>query len=149
MNPAVLVFVAGTRPISHRVGRSVGRSVGPSVGRSVGPSHFTFFAFLGILRVGKFVVEHAPAQIMTAPAQIIIAPAHRPRREQSCIRPCFSSFFVCHIVFTPGEAGYSHLHRAKLSDSHNNAKKYPMERGPAKRESRLDMTSGNWYEIDA
>ena len=28
---------------------------------------------LGILRVGKFVFEHAPAQIITAPAQIIIA----------------------------------------------------------------------------
>ena len=56
-NPAVLVFVAGTRPISHRVGRSVGLS------------HFAFFAFLGILWVGKFVFEHAPAQIVTAPAQ--------------------------------------------------------------------------------
>ena len=30
-----LIFVAGTRPISHRVGRSVGRPVGPS--------HFAFF----------------------------------------------------------------------------------------------------------
>ena len=57
------------------VGRSVGPSVGPLVGPSVGPSHFTFFAFLGILRVGKFVFEHAPAQIITAPAQIITAPA--------------------------------------------------------------------------
>ena len=53
----------------------VGRSVGPSVRRSVGPSHFAFFAFLGILRVEKFVFEHAPAQIITAPAQIITAPA--------------------------------------------------------------------------
>ena len=42
--------------------------------RSVGPSHFAFFAILGILRVGKFVFEHAPAQINTAPAQIITAP---------------------------------------------------------------------------
>ena len=44
---------------------------------TVGPSvcHTTFFAFLGILRVGKFVFEHAPAQIITAPAQIITAPA--------------------------------------------------------------------------
>ena len=64
------VFVAGTRPISHRVGRSVRRSVGPS--------HFAFFAFLGILRVGKFVFEYAPAQIITAPAQIITAPAQTP-----------------------------------------------------------------------
>ena len=55
--------------------RSVGRSVGRSVRRSVGPSHFAFFAFLGILRVEKFVFEHAPAQIITAPAQIITAPA--------------------------------------------------------------------------
>ena len=54
---------------------SVGRSVGLSVGRSVGPSHF---AFLGILRVEKFVFEHAPAQIMAAPAQIITAPAQPP-----------------------------------------------------------------------
>ena len=64
---------------------------------SVCPSHFAFFAFLGILRVGKFVFEHAPAQIMTAPAQIITAPAqiitapaqiiiaraHRPRQVRS------------------------------------------------------------------
>ena len=60
------------RPINHRVGRSV-RS-------SVGLSHF-FFAFLGILRVGKFVFEHAPAQNITA-------------RDRGCriycIRPCFS-----------------------------------------------------------
>ena len=82
------IFVAGTRPISHRFGRSVRRSVGLS--------HFAFLAFLGILRVGKFVFENAPAQsmtapaqIITAPAQIIIAPAHRPRQEQSCIRPCW------------------------------------------------------------
>ena len=27
-------------------------------------------AFLGILRVGKFVFEHAPAQINTAPARV-------------------------------------------------------------------------------
>ena len=43
--------------------------------RSVGPSPFAFFAFLGILRAGKFVFEHAPAQINSAPAQIITAPA--------------------------------------------------------------------------
>ena len=56
---------------------------------------FCFFAFLGILRVGKFASEHAPAQIITAPAQIITAPAqtllplpNRPRQEQSCTRPC-------------------------------------------------------------
>ena len=60
-------FVAGKRPISHRVGRSVRRSVGLS--------HFAFFAFLGSLRVENFVSVHAPAQIITAPAQIIIAPA--------------------------------------------------------------------------
>ena len=59
------LFVTGTQPISHRVGWLVGRSVF----RSVGPSHFAFFAFLGILRVEKFVFEHAPAQIITAPAQ--------------------------------------------------------------------------------
>ena len=46
-----------------------------SVGLSVGQLHFAIFAFLGILRVEKFVFEHAPAQIITAPAQIIIAPA--------------------------------------------------------------------------
>ena len=61
------LFVAGTRPISHRVGQSVRPSVRPS--------HFAFLAFLGILRVGKFLFEHAPAQIITAPAQIITAPA--------------------------------------------------------------------------
>ena len=54
---------------------SVGWSVGRSVGQFVGPSHFACLAFLGILRAGKFVFEHAPAQINTAPAQIITAPA--------------------------------------------------------------------------
>ena len=52
----------------------VGWSVGRSVGQSVGASHFVFFSFLGILRAGKFVFEHAPAKNNTAPAQIIIAP---------------------------------------------------------------------------
>ena len=56
-----------TPPISHRVGRSVSPSVGLS--------HIALFAFLGILRVGNVVFEHAPAQINTAPAQIITAPA--------------------------------------------------------------------------
>ena len=60
--------------MSHRVGRSVGRSVRLSVSLS----HFAFFAFLGILRIGKWVFEHAPAQIITAPAQIITAPAQPP-----------------------------------------------------------------------
>ena len=58
----VTIFVAGTRLISHRVGRSIGWSVGRSV-------TLFFIAFLGILRVGKFIFEHAPAQIITAPAQ--------------------------------------------------------------------------------
>ena len=52
------------------------RSVRPSIRPSVRPSHFALFAFLGTLRVGKFISEHAPAQTITAPAQIIIAPAH-------------------------------------------------------------------------
>ena len=71
-----------------------------SVGRSV-LSHFAFFAFLGISRVGKFVSKHAPAQIITAPAQIITAPAQintapaqPPAIEQSCIGPC-SCFNLC------------------------------------------------------
>ena len=79
--PILLFLLRATRPLSHRVSRLVGRSVG----QSVGPSHFAFFAFLGILRAGKFVFEHAPAQINTAPAQIntapaqlITAPAHCP-----------------------------------------------------------------------
>ena len=55
----------------HATYRSPCRSVGPSVR----PSHFAFFAFLGSLRVGKFVFELAPAQIIIAPAQIITAPA--------------------------------------------------------------------------
>ena len=67
----LLLLLRATRPISHRVSQLVGRSIG----QSVGPSHFAFFAFLGILRAGKFVFEHAPAQINTAPAQIITAPA--------------------------------------------------------------------------
>ena len=88
------LFVTGTRPVSHRVGRSVRRSVSPSVR----PSHFAFFALLGSLRVGKFVFEHAPAQIITAPAQIIIAPAQivtAPAQQPATgavvytIRPCF------------------------------------------------------------
>ena len=64
--PILLFLLRPTRPISHRVSQLVGQSVGPS--------HFAFFAFLGILRAGKFVFEHAPAQINTAPAQIITAP---------------------------------------------------------------------------
>ena len=55
------------RPISHRIG--------PSVILCVRPSHFAFFAIVGILRVGKFEFEHVPAQIITAPAQGITAPA--------------------------------------------------------------------------
>ena len=55
--------------------RSVGRSVRPSVRPSLGLSRFALLAFLGISRLGKIVLEHAPAQIMTAPAQIITAPA--------------------------------------------------------------------------
>ena len=59
------LFVTGTATC-----KSPCQSVGRSVGRSVGLSHFAFlFAFLGILRVGKFVFEHAPAQVITAPAQ--------------------------------------------------------------------------------
>ena len=50
-------------------------SVGRSVRRLVGVSHFASFAFLRILRNGKFVSEHAPAQIITAVAKIITAPA--------------------------------------------------------------------------
>ena len=49
--------------------RSIGRSVGPSIRQLV--CRF----FFGISRVGKFVFEHAPSQIMTAPAQIITARA--------------------------------------------------------------------------
>ena len=60
------LFVAGNATF-----KSPCWSVGRSVGQSLGPSHF---AFLGILRAGKFVFEHAPAQINTAPAQIITAP---------------------------------------------------------------------------
>ena len=63
------LFVAGNATY-----KSPCQLVGRSVGQSVGPSHFAFFAFLGILRAGKFVFEHAPAQINTAPAQIITAP---------------------------------------------------------------------------
>ena len=71
----LLFLLRATRPISHRVSRLVGQLVRWSVGQSVGPSHFVFFfSFLGILRAGKFVFEHAPAQINTAPAQIITAP---------------------------------------------------------------------------
>merc|ERR1719374_88519 len=62
-------------PVSFCRGHATYKSPCRSVGRSVRPSHFTFFAFLGILRVGKSVFEHAPAQIITAPAQIITAPA--------------------------------------------------------------------------
>ena len=47
----------------------------PRVGPSIRHTSHAFFAFLGILRVGKFVFEHAPAQIIIAPARIITAPA--------------------------------------------------------------------------
>ena len=65
-----MFLLRAARPISHRVG--------PSVTLCVRPSHFAFFAFLGILRVGKFVFEHAPAQIITAPTQLITAPVQPP-----------------------------------------------------------------------
>ena len=66
---------------------SVGRSAGRSVGQSVGPSHFAFFAFSGILRIGKFVFEHAPAQIITAPSQLIIALAQPPATGVEFLQP--------------------------------------------------------------
>ena len=56
----------------HATYKSPCWSVGPSVDPSV---TLLFFAFLGSLRVEKFVFEHAPAQFITAPAQIITAPA--------------------------------------------------------------------------
>ena len=56
------------RPKSHRVGPSVTLCVRRH-------TLLFFFAFLSILRVGKFVFEHAPAQIITAPTQSITAPA--------------------------------------------------------------------------
>ena len=36
---------------------------------------------MGILRVRKFVFEHAPAPVNIAPAQIITAPAQPPATE--------------------------------------------------------------------
>ena len=57
------------------VGNATYTSPCRSARRSVGPSHSAFFAFLGILKVGKFVFEHSPAPINTAPAQIITTPA--------------------------------------------------------------------------
>ena len=75
---STIFFVAGTRPISHRVGRSVGLSVGPS--------HFALFAFLSRLKVEKFRYEYFmrvnfPAQIITALAQLITAPAQPATTE--------------------------------------------------------------------
>ena len=54
-------------------------------------SHYPSFAFLGILRVGKFVFEHAPAQIITALPKSSLPLPNRPRQEQSCIRPCLDA----------------------------------------------------------
>ena len=71
---SLLSFVAGTSTYKSLCW-SVGWSICWSVCWSVGLSHFTSFAFMGILRVGKFVFEHAPAQITTDPAQLITAPA--------------------------------------------------------------------------
>ena len=79
---------------------SVGRSVRPSVGPSVGPSHFAFFAFLGILGVGKFVFEHAPAQIMTAPAQIMTAPAQTITASAQIITAPAQPFATGAVVYT-------------------------------------------------
>ena len=59
------IFVAGNATYKSPC-RSVGRSV---------LSPLAFFTLLGISRVGKFVFEHAPAQIVTSPAQFITAPA--------------------------------------------------------------------------
>ena len=84
------LFVAGTRPISHRVGRSVGLS------HFACPSHLAFFAFLGILRVEKFAFEHAPAQIITASTHIITAPAQPPATGAVVYTSLLTSFFcVC------------------------------------------------------
>ena len=57
-------LLRATQPTSHCVSLSVGRSVCHTL---------LFMHFLAW--VGKFVFEHAPAQINTAPVQIITAPA--------------------------------------------------------------------------
>ena len=103
-----LFFIADTQPISHRVGRSISPSVGLS--------HFAFFAFLGILRVGKFVFEHAPAQIMTAPAQIITAPAQPPATGAVVYTALLS--FILHISKTlPGDVEQRDTDRSKGKDT--------------------------------
>jgi len=70
----LILFIENSFCCRNATNKSPCQSVGPSVGLS----HLAFFAFLGILRVGKFVFEHAPAQIIIAPAQIITAPAQPP-----------------------------------------------------------------------
>ena len=112
----IFIFVAGTRPISYRVSRWVGRSVG----RSVGPSHFAFFAFLGTLRVGKFVFEHAPAQILTAPAQIITAPAQLPATGAVVYTALFNFDVFFHIGSAAG--GRSSSEFGKMEEEDRKAK---------------------------
>ena len=83
----------------HATYKSPCRSVRRSVGPSVRPSHFAFFAFLGSLRVEKFVFEHAPAQIISAPAQIITAPAQPPATGAVVYTALFPSVCLDQIYF--------------------------------------------------
>ena len=51
---------------------------------------------MGILRVEKFVFEHAPAQIITAPAQIITAPAQiitAPAQPSATVAVVYTALF--------------------------------------------------------
>ena len=66
-----LVFVAGTRPISHRVGWSVGPSV-----------TLSFFCIFGRSKGWKVYLG------MPLPKSSLPLP-NRPRQEQSCIQLCY------------------------------------------------------------
>ena len=67
----------------------VGLSVRWSVGRSV---TLCFFAFLGILRVGKFVFEQALAKSLLPLPKSLLPLPNRPREVPSCL---FNKFLSC------------------------------------------------------
>ena len=60
---------------------------------------------MGILRVGKFVFEHVPAQSITTPAQIITAPAQiitAPAQPPVTKVVVYTALFVNILTILPG-----------------------------------------------
>ena len=75
------IFVAGTRPLSHRISRSVH----PSVRRSV---TLCFFCIFGHFKGWKVCIWACTCPNYYCPSKSLLPLPNRPRQEQSCIRPC-------------------------------------------------------------